>query len=340
MKILCAIALVALLGVSGCHRPEADVPERSVDVDAGGHRLHMLIAGERGPTVVLESGLGGGVGWKQVRSEVGRFARAVTYDRAGFGKSEPGPRPRTAEQIAIELRTALGNAGLCPPYILVGHSMGGPYVRVFAARHPQEVSGIVLVDPTQINRYESLAEIREWFAARSPNDWERVEASCKHMAAGLEWMAALDAKRLEVYLDSVPQPRRESLRSELTALAQSSSPKQSSATSPPSVKAEFEAAADSFKQAIAATPLPDVPIIVLGAWQPSSPSAVAAALNPDLRALQQEIQGWHLRDYREWVAATPGARLVVARNCGHNIQLDNPGLVVGAIREVAGHSKD
>ena len=67
-----------------------------MDVDAGGHRLRMLIVGVSGPTVVLESGLGGGLGWEQVRAEVGRFARVVTYDRAGFGESESGPRPRTA----------------------------------------------------------------------------------------------------------------------------------------------------------------------------------------------------------------------------------------------------
>src|SRR5207253_622579 len=112
---------------------------------------HLLIVGKSGPTVVLESGLGGGVGWEQVRIEAGRFARVITYDRAGIGQSESGPQPRTARQIAVELRAALTNAGLPPPFVLVGHSMGGPYIRVFAGMYPDEVAGLILVDPTQIN---------------------------------------------------------------------------------------------------------------------------------------------------------------------------------------------
>jgi pimeloyl-ACP methyl ester carboxylesterase len=139
-----------MLITTSCRQTQKDVPEKTIDVDAGGHNLRMLIVGESGPTVVLESGFGGGIGWKEVRQEVGRFARVVTYDRGGFGASEPGPKPRTARQIAAELRTALGNAGLSPPYILVGHSLGGPYVRVFAATYPEVTAGLVLVDPTHV----------------------------------------------------------------------------------------------------------------------------------------------------------------------------------------------
>src|SRR5262249_48526180 len=143
------LALVAICMLIGAARRANLPPEKFFDVDVDGHKLHMLIVGECGPTVVLESGLPGGLGWQEVRQEVGRFARVVTYDRAGIGQSEPGPHPRDARQITTELHTALHAAGLRPPYLLVGHSMGGPYIRVFAAKYPQEVSGLVLVDPSQ-----------------------------------------------------------------------------------------------------------------------------------------------------------------------------------------------
>ena len=129
--------------------------------------MHLLVVGEAGPVVVLESGWPGcGLGWDRVRGPVSQFARAVTYDRAGTGKSETGPSPRHAEQIASELHTALQNAGLDPPYILVGQSLGGPYVRVFAKMYPQKVCGMVLVDPTQPDACEPIAEVKKWLASR------------------------------------------------------------------------------------------------------------------------------------------------------------------------------
>ncbi len=123
-------------------------------VDVGGHSLRMLICGHGSPTVVFETGGGGAEGgtlesWERVQSGVSRFARTVTYDRAGIGFSPAGPRPRDARRIASELHTALQNAHVAPPYVLVGHSFGGPLNRVFYDMYPADVAGIVLVDPGQ-----------------------------------------------------------------------------------------------------------------------------------------------------------------------------------------------
>ena len=87
--------------------------------------------------------------WKRVQPEVSKFTSTVAYDRAGIGLSAPGPKPRDARQIARELHTALGNARVAPPYILVGSSFGGPLIRVFAGMFPADVGGMVLVDPAQ-----------------------------------------------------------------------------------------------------------------------------------------------------------------------------------------------
>jgi pimeloyl-ACP methyl ester carboxylesterase len=119
-------------------------------IDAGGHSLNMLIGGEGSPTVIFEAGFGAGLtSWATVQSSAARFARTVSYDRAGLGQSEAGPKPRAAKQIAAELHSALQKAGIAPPYVLVGHSFGGIYARVFADLYPQEVVGMVLIDPSQ-----------------------------------------------------------------------------------------------------------------------------------------------------------------------------------------------
>ena len=119
-------------------------------IDASGHNLNLLVGGEVTPTVVFEAGFGAGLAsWSTVQSTITKFARTVSYDRAGIGQSEAGPKPRAAKQIALELHTALQNAGIGPPYVLVGHSFGGIYVRVFADMYPKEVAGMVLIDPSQ-----------------------------------------------------------------------------------------------------------------------------------------------------------------------------------------------
>jgi pimeloyl-ACP methyl ester carboxylesterase len=119
-------------------------------VPAGGHKLNVLMGGEGAPAVIFEAGFGSGLAsWSTVQSEIAKVARTVSYDRAGIGNSETGPKPRAAKQIAGELHAALQNAGVGPPYVLVGHSFGGIYVRVFADLYPKEVVGLVLIDPSQ-----------------------------------------------------------------------------------------------------------------------------------------------------------------------------------------------
>jgi pimeloyl-ACP methyl ester carboxylesterase len=116
-------------------------------VDIGGFRLHLWCAGAGSPTVVLETGLGGSsADWGFVQPEVERFTRVCSYDRAGMGYSDAGPSPRTARRLANELAELLDRAGIASPFVLVGASLGGFSIRVFASDRPERVSGLVLVD--------------------------------------------------------------------------------------------------------------------------------------------------------------------------------------------------
>jgi pimeloyl-ACP methyl ester carboxylesterase len=116
-------------------------------VDLGGHKLHLDCTGHGAPPVVVETGLGDfSFDWVLVQNRVSQFTRICTYDRAGYAWSDPGPKPRTFDQINLELHDALQKLGERGPFVLVGHSYGGPVVRNFAAVYPCDVAALVLVD--------------------------------------------------------------------------------------------------------------------------------------------------------------------------------------------------
>lgn len=116
-------------------------------VDIGGYRLHINCMGKESPTVILEAGLACDSGsWLTVPSEIAKVARVCSYDRAGLGWSDPGPKPRTSQQMVNELHTLLAKAEIQSPYVLVGHSFGGYHIRLYASHYPDEVVGMVLVD--------------------------------------------------------------------------------------------------------------------------------------------------------------------------------------------------
>ena len=116
------------------------------------------------PAVVFDSGFGDWApAWSKVQPQIAKWTRACSYDRAGAGFSDPGPMPRTSVRIAGELRTALHNAGIAGPYILVGHAYGGDNVRTFADLYMDEVAGLVLVTPilTTSNRRRCKKRLTE-----------------------------------------------------------------------------------------------------------------------------------------------------------------------------------
>lgn len=116
-------------------------------VNVGGFKLHILCSGLGNPTVILDSGLGGSfVDWGFVQPEVAKFTQVCSYDRAGLGYSDRGPSPRTAQQISNELARLLVNAGIRGKVVLVGASLGGFNMRVFASTHEENASGLILVD--------------------------------------------------------------------------------------------------------------------------------------------------------------------------------------------------
>jgi len=156
IEIIVWVAGLMLLGATlgvvyqalGTRRHGRLYPQLGRLVDVGTHRLHIIESGRGSPTILLEAGLMSTVlSWTELQRALSASFRVVSYDRAGLGWSDSGPMPRTADRIVDELHTLLERAAIPPPYILVGHSFGGLTMPLFAARFPDEVAGMVLVDP-------------------------------------------------------------------------------------------------------------------------------------------------------------------------------------------------
>jgi len=149
------IAMLALASIGGGYQTVREAVDAEANpmpgqlIDVGGHSLHLSCTGSGSPTVVLEPGAGGtSSDLGLITPAVARDTRVCVYDRAGRGWSEPADTPQDAATIATDLHTLLDRAGVPGPYVLAGHSFGGYYVLAFAARYPDEVAGMALVDST------------------------------------------------------------------------------------------------------------------------------------------------------------------------------------------------
>jgi len=145
----------------------------------GLHRLEVRIAGRGSPAVVIDSGLGDTLDRLiPLQDRLAEATAVVTYNRAGYGSSEAGPLPRDSGREAEELKALLEGAGVAGPFVLVGHSLGGLNVQVFASRYPEDVAGIVLLDPPPLSfirgeEYPGLVEMAERMTA----EWQAIADS-------------------------------------------------------------------------------------------------------------------------------------------------------------------
>jgi pimeloyl-ACP methyl ester carboxylesterase len=152
-----ALSYLTLLAVAGfCYqyyatkRDERQISPPGDMIDIGGYRLHIHCQGDESPgvpTVIVETGIWDcSQSWQLVQSNIASTTRIITYDRAGYGWSDKGPNPRTFEQMVRELKTLLEKRGIHPPFIFVGHSLGGAIIRYYQSQYPNDVVGTIFVD--------------------------------------------------------------------------------------------------------------------------------------------------------------------------------------------------
>jgi pimeloyl-ACP methyl ester carboxylesterase len=155
-----AILAIWLLSATSVGAQIVDIgppPGRLVDI--GGRRLQLNCQGSGSPTVIFEAGASAfAIDWALVQPRVARVTRACSYDRARYGWSDPSPSAEMPENVVRDLHRLLQSAGERPPYVMVGHSRGGVYVRIFQRRYPGEVAAMVLVDPSHEDNLFTMYE--------------------------------------------------------------------------------------------------------------------------------------------------------------------------------------
>jgi pimeloyl-ACP methyl ester carboxylesterase len=278
--------------------------------------MHLYATGNGSPTVVLEAGgESWSLDWHLVQQEVSTFTRVCSYDRAGFGWSDPGPKPRHAQAIADELSAVLQASQHRGPYVLVGASFGGHVVRLFAARHPDETAAVVLVDA----RHEEVT-------LRMPRSWARLERAG---AARQRVMLLLSKLRLLKLMAKIggeqampPALKRLPVETRPSYLVVGYQPNYFQAN-----LAEFEAISQSDAQVKGAGRLGSVPLVVI---RHGIPGLFAAMPQADAMVAEGVWQGLQT----ELASLSSHSRLIVAEQSGHMVQLDQPSIVVQAIREI------
>ena len=277
-------------------------------VDIGGYRLHLYCTGEGSPAVILEAGGGNPwLSWYKVQPQAAQFTRVCSYDRAGLGWSDPSPKPRTIKVIAEELHTLLHNAGIAGPIVLLGHSLGGMDVRMFASQYPSEVVGMVLVDSSHPDQDD-----------RFPPEAKKLAAATKYVIRAMQITLPIGLPR---FLASRSVPKQV----QLEFCAVFCRPQFIAA-----VRAEAAAQDENSAQVRALGSLGNMPLIVLS-HDPEKvhfPGNLSEPVNREWGKMQEELAQ----------LSSNGSHLVV-KGSGHDIQIDKPEAVVNAIRKVVSQAK-
>jgi pimeloyl-ACP methyl ester carboxylesterase len=269
-------------------------------IDVGGYRLHLSCTGTArlgSPTVILEAGYGNtSLVWSKVQPGVASFTRVCSYDRAGYGWSDNGPLPRTAGHMVTELHTLLARAGVAGPSVLVGHSYGGLIMQLYASTYPQQVAGLVLVESVHVDQFR-YPELH--FGA--------PPSICQALAPlGIVRLFRLAAPGYVAEYPPTAQPAAKAQFNQ-TRFCQAASD-------------EYAAWDESAAQVRAAQhPLGHLPLVVLTHGLPY----LGPQGERDWQALQRNLAG-----------LSSHSLYIIATRSGHFIQLEQPELVIAAIKQV------
>lgn len=280
-------------------------------VDVGGFKMHLFCAGEGSPTVILEHGLNDfSVTWAKVQPEVARNTRVCSYDRAGMGWSEASPAPRTNQIMVEELHTLLVNADIKPPYVLVGHSFGGINLRLFAHQYPGEAVGIVLVDSAHEQQNARLPFLKE---------------SERQFIGQFRSLATMSAFGL-VALSPGSIPNR--------GLPEQAYRQYQAVLATTSFFDNAVAETSAFYDSTLAAPesVGKIPLIVLSHGLPDTSVGVVGAQQYQFEQEWAKMQA-------ELLELSSNSKQIIAEKSQHNIQLDQPDLVIEAILDLVKENK-
>lgn len=310
---LVVVAVLAGAAVEYSVRRNAAVtyPPPGKLVDIGGRNMHLDCRGSGSPTIILESGLdtNGSLAWDTVQDELARITQTCSYDRAGIMWSDSKEGPQDAETVTADLHLTLEKAGIAGPLVMVGHSLGGPYIVNYTKRHPDDVKGLVFVDSSHPDQIERMPEaIRN--TMKVPFILEKIGA--------LTWTGVL-----QLIPESAVPGTPERIKPVGKAYI--------SHSFVGSIK-EMTSLPVILKQAGEFRTLGDRPLVVLVAMQPLpedmlTSNGLTAKDGEDMQAVWRELTA----DEATWSSRS---RLQIVPDSLHYIQFQRPDLVIQAAREV------
>lgn len=263
-------------------------------VDVDGHRMYINCLGKGEPTIVFDSGVGGfSLEWVLIQKAISVQTRVCAYDRAGYGWSDMGPLPRTSKRIVDELHKLLSAAMIPGPYILVGHSFGGYTARYFASLYPLEMAGLVLVESSHPEQVERLPQHKKRPAIQYPANSRTWDVSHPVLHEHYPQQSGENAVRL-----MSSWQYRLTFQEEMLSLPQSA------------------------MEVLESAPLPIIPLVVLTRGQRVWPNN---GLGDEMEKTWMEMQD-------ELSSLSRDAVHLIAEHSGHSIHLDQPGLVISALR--------
>lgn len=313
--LLLAVIVGAIYEALGRRNAEAKYPPRGQMVDVGGRKMHIDCRGSGSPTVVFESGLGTGgtIDWTLVHDRIASFTRACAYDRAGIMWSDPKDTPQRAAAVADDLDALLKGAGIDDRLVLVGHSIGGPYVRTYVGKYGDRVAGLVMVDTSHPDQVARLGKVANTDANPRKVAW------IIHTATALSWTGAVRFAMANAGQGKLPQD----------AAARMAAYASSSVKGATSELDGFDATMDDARKVRS---FGDRPTIVLTAMAPFTPAELKGLgiKASDGARFKQE---WKLLGAEQAALSTRGRQRTVS-DSGHYIQIDRPDVVIAAVREI------
>lgn len=311
--VLATVAGVAYEMMSRSHAAREFPPQGRL-VDIGGRRIQLDCRGTGSPTVIFESGLdiNGSLSWASVHDEVAKTTRACAYSRAGIMWSDPKDGLQNAKTIAEDLHATLAAAGEKPPFVLVGHSLGGPYIMTYTKYFGADVSGLVFVDashPDQVQRFKAVTSY-------TPSGMIMLIKA----GAALAWTGAV--RLAPMSSRGVPHQPPQAVRAMAAYAPTSLGP----------LLKEIESVDQTLADAGTLRQLGNRPVYVLTSMAQLPEKALAALkLNPEQGRQYKELWKDMHDEEASWSSVS---RHQSVSDAGHYIQFDRPDIVVGAVQWV------
>jgi len=287
-------------------------------------KLYLFERGAGDPIVLFEAGIGAThLNWRHIQDSIAQFTGTVSYDRGGLGWSSPCRSPRTPCNIAPELRQALRSAGVKPPYILVGHSFGGLVMRRYALLYPEDVAGVVLIDPMRCEEWPPIdpSKQSQINLGRKLIRFALPVAHCgvaRLLVSVLFRRAGKLSDRIAGAAGAHPRHVLTRIKTEVRKMPRAVWPAVAAHWSRPGFYTGLRRHIQSIPETVAemhtAEPIPEIPVTIL------TPGNASPLLQEQLERIGNCV------------------RQIIAPNSEHWIHLDEPDLVIDSIRDMVNAS--